>query len=348
MKKIVGIMGICLAVAAGVQAAVPDGAAPAIKAAAGAVTADSVAGTLTNTAPQPEVKEETPVQAQNEPAAAETAPAEENAVNKQENTVGKETAPVKNKQNASTADAQADKQTAVQNGKPAQQAQPKPPQVVRRTVKIEPAKENWYLTKPTDFTYYVNKNGAAYSLALPYAFGTDLLAGLPVQGPMIARGADDATAMSFNASVPDGRAAVFKEAISGKQLMPPPSPVTRHLKEKDEEIIEITEFEAPPQYSYCQVDVTPLQLPQQLQNLVLTEAGEFKTFQGLNCRYMQFKCTSGGTPCLLRLTLTEHSGYQFAGFYLFPESKRLTFIPLANYSARSLQCGQNSFMSNFN
>lgn len=309
MKKIFGIMGLCLAVAAGAQAATPEGAAPVIKAPAEAVTADSVAGAV-NTA-QPEVKD------------VEEIPAS-----------GNNTA------------AQADKQTAAQKDKTAQ-PQPKPPRVVRRTVKLEPAKENWYLTKPADFTYYVNEQGAAYSLALPYAFGTDLLAGLPAQGPMIVRGADDATAMSFNASTPDGKAAVFKEALAGKQLMPPPSPVTRHLKEKNEEIIEITEFEAPPQYSYRQVDVTPLQLPQQLEDVVLTEAGEYKTFQGLNSRYMQFKCTNGGTPCLLRLTLTEYSGYQYTGFYLFPESKRLTFIPLANYSARSLQCGKSSFMSNF-
>ena len=61
---------------------------------------------------------------------------------------------------------------------------------------------------------------------------------------MITRGADDATAMMFNASLPDGKAAVFKDALAGKQLMAPPAPVTRHLKEKGEEIIEITEFEA--------------------------------------------------------------------------------------------------------
>lgn len=164
---------------------------------------------------------------------------------------------------------------------------------------------------------------------------------------MITRGADDATAMMFNASLPDGKAAVFKDALAGKQLMAPPAPVTRHLKEKGEEIIEITEFEAPPQYSYRQVNTEALNLPPQLQNLVLTEAGEYKTFQGLNTRYMQFKCTSGNVPCLLRLTLTQHSGYQYTSFYLFPENKRLTFIPLADYSARSLQCGQSSLFDKY-
>ena len=184
-------------------------------------------------------------------------------------------------------------------------------------------------------------------MAIPTAFGADLLAGLPAEGPMITRGADDATAMMFNASPPDGKAAVFKDALAGKQLMAPPAPVTRHLKEKGEEIIEITEFEAPPQYSYRQVNTEALNLPPQLQNLVLTEAGEYKTFQGLNTRYMQFKCTSGNVPCLLRLTLTQHSGYQYTGFYLFPENKRLTFIPLADCSARSLQCGQSSLFDKY-
>lgn len=239
-----------------------------------------------------------------------------------------------------------DDKSGTKQDKPTVQ-QVKQPRIVRRTVKIEPAKENWYLTKPADFTYYVNKTAPSYSLAIPTAFGTDLLAGLPVQGPMITRGADDATAMMFNASVPDGKAAVFKEALAGKQLMAPPTPVTRHIKEKDKEIIEITEFEVPPQYSYRQVNTEVLNLPPQLQNLVLTEAGEYKTFQGLNTYYMQFKCTSGNVPCLLRLTFTQHSGYQYTGFYLFPENKRLTFIPLADYSARSLQCGQSSLFDKY-
>ena len=85
------------------------------------------------------------------------------------------------------------------------------------------------------------------------------------------------------------------------------------------EIIEITEFEAPPQYSYPAGKIPEaLSLPPQLQNLVLTEAGEYKTFQGLNTRYMQFKCTSGNVPCLLRLTLTQHSGYPVHRFLPVP------------------------------
>lgn len=287
MKKIFGIMALCLLAASVVQAAQPDNTVNAPKVQTGTTT---------------------------------------DAVNTQQSTNG----------------------TAQKDVIKSQTEQPKQPRIVRRTVKLDAAKENWYLTRPADFTYYVNKETPDYSIALPYAFGTDLLSGLPAQGTMIARGADDTTAMTFNASAADNKAEVFKAALDGKQLMPPPAPVTRHIKENNEEIIEITEFEAPPQYSYKQVDVTSLQLPPQLENIVLTEAGEYKTFQGLNCRYMQFKCNSGSTPCLLRLTLTQHSGYQYMGFYLFPENKRLTFIPLADYSARSLQCGKNSFMSNFN
>ena len=205
-----------------------------------------------------------------------------------------------------------------EKGKNTVQQQIKQPRVVRRTVKIELAKENWYLTKPADFTYYVNKTAPSYSLAIPTP-SARIAGRLPAEGPMITRGADDATAMMFNASLPDGKAAVFKDALAGKQLMAPPAPVTRHLKEKGEEIIEITEFEAPPQYSYRQVNTEALNLPPQLQNLVLTEAGEYKTFQGLTTRYMQFKCTSGNVPCLLRLTLTQHSGYQYTGFTCSPK-----------------------------
>lgn len=229
----------------------------------------------------------------------------------------------------------------------AAQQEAKQPRIVRKTVKIQPPAENWYLTKPADFTYYINKQQPDYSLAVPNAFGTDLLDGLPAEGAMLVRGADDATAMTFNASGSGQAPAVFKAAVTGKKLMPPPAPVTRHLKQNGEEIIEITEFETPPQYSYQQVDTAPLKLPPQLENLVLTEAGEYKTFQGLNSRYMQFKCSSGNVPCLLRLTLTEYSGYQYLGFYLFPESRRLTFIPLADYSARSLQCGSKSIFRGY-
>lgn len=56
---------------------------------------------------------------------------------------------------------------------------------------------------------------------------------------MITRGADDATAMMFNASLPDGKAAVFKDALAGKQLMAPPAPVTRHLKEKAKKLLKL-------------------------------------------------------------------------------------------------------------
>lgn len=237
---------------------------------------------------------------------------------------------------------------------PAAQAK-KEPRIIRKTVKLEAPKENWYLTKPADFIYYVNKERPDYSLAIPNAFGSDLLAGLPVTGPMLVRGASDSIAVTFNAA-PEGDAAqVFKAALAGKTQLPPPAPVTRRVtvpadKAKGtltEDVIEITEFEVPAQYTYQQVDVTPLELPAQLENLTLMEAGEYKTFQGLGSQYMQFKCTSAGVPCLLRLTLTQYSGYQYTGFYLFPESQRLTFIPLANYSASSLQCGSKSFFDKF-
>lgn len=111
--------------------------------------------------------------------------------------------------------------------------------------------------------------------------------------------------------------------------MAPPAPVTRHLKEKGEEIIEITEFEAPPQYSYRQVNTEALNLPPQLQNLVLTEAGEYKTFQGLNTRYMQFKCTSGNVPlacCALRLRSTAATSTQV--FTCSPKISALPSSPL--------------------
>lgn len=333
MKKTIAALAICLFAAGAAHAAMPQ--------TPNTITPDLLAeATAKLNNPEEKTSANAEQQAAQQAKSKQTTGSSTTAA-EPNGTAPEQEAAVKTPANVKTAPA------AGQNKNTAQQTQPKPPRVVRRTVKIEPAKENWYLTKPADFTYYVNKTAPSYSLAIPTAFGADLLAGLPAEGPMITRGADDATAMMFNASLPDGKAAVFKDALSGKQLMAPPAPVTRHIKQNGEEIIEITEFTAPPQYSYRQVDTAPLNLPAQLQNLVLTEAGEYKTFQGLNTRYMQFKCTSGNVPCLLRLTLTQHSGYQYTGFYLFPENKRLTFIPLADYSARSLQCGQSSLFDKY-
>ena len=323
MKKTIGILTACLLLAGSVQAA-------QVQHAPNAITSDMLA----------EVN------------------AQLNAPEAKENGEAAKKPPVIDKtqvQNGNVKSAQNVKSAPEGEAKETAQQVKKEPRVVRKTVKITPPQEKWYLTKPTDFTYYVNKEGAAYSLAIPYAFGSDLLAGLPVGGPMIARGASDTVAMSFNAASIGDAPQVFKAALAGKTQQQPPAPVTKHItlpadKAKGtpaEEVIEITEFEAPPQYSYEQVDVTPLGLPEQLKNLTLVEAGEYKTFQGLNSQYMQFKCTSGGVPCMVRLTLTQHSGYQYTGFYLFPEAQRLTFIPLANYSARSLQCGSRSVFDRF-
>ena len=325
MKKTIGILTACLLLTGGVQAA-------QVQHAPNAITSDMLAE-VNAQLNAPEAKESGEATKKNTPVIDKTQVQNGN---------------VKNAQNVKSAPEDEAKEKTAQQVK-------KEPRVVRKTVKITPPQEKWYLTKPTDFTYYVNKEGAAYSLAIPYAFGSDLLAGLPVSGPMIARGASDTVAMSFNAASIGDAPQVFKAALAGKTQLPPPAPVTKHItlpadKAKGtpaEEVIEITEFEAPPQYSYEQVDVTPLGLPEQLKNLTLVEAGEYKTFQGLNSQYMQFKCTSGGVPCMVRLTLTQHSGYQYAGFYLFPEAQRLTFIPLANYSARSLQCGSRSVFNRF-
>lgn len=313
MKKSIGILAACLLLNGGVQAAElqPDASAAVPQ----AVT-EAAAAQVTETVQQEQTAS---------PQGSKTEQAEPDAA-------------------AESAKAQ----------QPAPQAK-KEPRVIRKTVKLEAPKENWYLTRPADFTYYVNKERPNYSLAIPNAFGSDLLAGLPASGPMIVRGASDTVAMTFNAVSSGTAPQVFKAALAGKTQLPPPAPVTRHVtlpadKAKgtpDEDVIEITEFEAPAQYTYQQIDVRPLALPEQLENLMLTEAGEYKTFQGLSSQYMQFKCTSAGVPCLLRLTLTQYSGYQYTGFYLFPESQRLTFIPLANYSASSLQCGGKSFFDRF-
>ncbi len=329
MKKTIGILTACLLLAGSVQAA-------GLTQAPGAITPDVLAeanAQLNSMEPQAQQKETAP-------AERETA---EQAEKTQENDIDGETAKPAPQEEVKPQEAKE------------QPAAAKQPRVIRKTVKVEAPQENWYLTKPTDFTYYVNQKSPDYSLAVPYAFGADLLEGLPAAGTMIARGASDTVAMTFNASLPGSQAAVFKAALAGKQQLPPPAPATRHVtlpadKAKGtpaEEVIEITEFDVAPQFTYQQVDVTPLQLPPQLDDITLTEAGEYKTFQGLKSQYMQFKCVTSGTPCILRLTLTEYSGYQYTGFYLFPEAQRLTFIPLANYSARSLQCGTKSFFDKF-
>ncbi len=312
MKKTIGIFAACMVLASAAHAAGQlndNTAAAAMQPDKTAITADSVA----------------------EKAEAEKADGK------------KEAEPVKNAQNVKTAPQDDPKDDTVQ------QVQKKEPRVIRKTVKIAPKQENWYLTKPADFTYYVSRTQPEYSLAIPAAFGADLLEGLPAEGSMLVRGASDTTVMSFNAAPSAGVkwADVFKAALTGKKLLPPPSPVTKLSRQNGEDIIEITEFEAPPQYSYQQVDTAPLELPSQLENLVLTEAGEYKTFQGVNSQYMQFTCTSAGTACILRLTLTEYSGYQYTGLYLFPQNGRLKFIPLSTYSARSLQCGSKSYFDNY-
>ena len=342
MKKTIGILSACLLFSACALAAEPEAAWHA----QGAITADVLAeATAKLNSPEPEAvekQEETqPAEAQNEESEAQAQNQNEQTNTPAQQAAANGTAPVKNAQNVKTVPA------AQTNGQTAQQVQTKQPRVVHKTVKITPPQENWYLTKPNDFAYHINKERPNYSIAVPYAFGSDLLAGLPAEGTMLVRGADDATAMTFNAAPGGDAPAVFKAALAGKQLQAPPAPVTRYLKENGEEIMEITQFEAPPQYSYVQVDTTPLKLPAQLEDLILTEAGEYKTFQGLNSQYMQFSCTSAGVPCLLRLTLTEYSGYQYTGFYLFPQSRRLTFIPLASYSARSLQCGSQSIFNKY-
>ena len=232
MKKTIAALAICLFAAGAAQAAIPQ--------TPNTITPDLLAE-ATAKLNNPPAENQTGTEQQNAQTPKESPEPESSNTTAQNGTAPEQEAAVKTPANVKTAEPNAEKD------KNTVQQQVKQPRVVRRTVKIEPAKENWYLTKPADFTYYVNKTAPSYSLAIPTAFGADLLAGLPAEGPMITRGADDATAMMFNASLPDGKAAVFKDALAGKQLMAPPAPVTRHLKEKGEEIIEITEFEAPPQ-----------------------------------------------------------------------------------------------------
>lgn len=181
MKKTIAALAICLFAAGAAHAAMPqtpNTITPDLLAEATAKLnnppAENPAGTEQQNAQTPKGSPES--------GSNTTAP---------NGTVPEQEAAVKTPANVKTADPD------TEQSKNTVQQQVKQPRVVRRTVKIEPAKENWYLTKPADFTYYVNKTAPSYSLAIPTAFGADLLAGLPAEGPMITRGADDATAMMF-------------------------------------------------------------------------------------------------------------------------------------------------------
>ena len=145
---------------------------------------------------------------------------------------------------------------------------------------------------------------------------------------MITRGADDATAMMFNASLPDGKASVFKDALAGKQLMAPPAPVTRHLKEKGEEIIEITEFEAPPQYSYRQVNTEALNLRPSCKTLCLRKQANTKPFRGLTPAICSLNAPAAMCPacCALRLRSTAATSTQV--FTCSPKISALPSSPL--------------------
>ena len=159
----------------------------------------------------------------------------------------------------------------------------------KKIKKLVPAPSPYKVLTYSDFRWLTNDSGH-YNIALPKAYGTDPLQGLPISGPELIRNVNDALFMV--ATVDD------------------PQDVQHYKNQKTLPAFTGT-------------------LP------ILTEKRATVQNQTAACTYFNYEME--GTTCLV-LTADVASGDKtYKLLYVFPESRRYTFLPLSLYSVENFR-----------
>ena len=178
-----------------------------------------------------------------------------------------------------------------------------------------------------DFYYYSYNGDPYYSLSLPKDFGTDTLAGLPAAGPMLMRAQSNTVLMTFAATENDPvKNRIFSEALKNRSEIPLPP-----LGPNEE-----YEYIPAPRYTY-NTDPAPLELPKQITNVKIVDAGSGRTAENLIVQYLYLSCTADGQHCMAVLTHSERNQKAFDGLFVFPYAEKQNYIPLVTFTAQSLR-----------
>ena len=185
-----------------------------------------------------------------------------------------------------------------------------------------------YRSEATGLSCYYSYNGDPYySLSLPKDFGTDTLAGLPAAGPMLMRAQSNTVLMTFAATENDPvKNRIFSEALKNRSEIPLPP-----LGPNEE-----YEYIPAPRYTY-NTDPAPLELPKQITNVKIVDAGSGRTAENLIVQYLYLSCTADGQHCMAVLTHSERNQKAFDGLFVFPYAEKQNYIPLVTFTAQSLR-----------
>ena len=206
--------------------------------------------------------------------------------------------------------------------------QPEPTKPVIKKIKPPiPEEKPLRVIWPQDFYYYSYNGDPYYSLSLPKDFGTDTLAGLPAAGPMLMRAQSNTVLMTFAATENDPvKNRIFSEALKNRSEIPLPP-----LGPNEE-----YEYIPAPRYTY-NTDPAPLELPKQITNVKIVDAGSGRTAENLIVQYLYLSCTADGQHCMAVLTHSERNQKAFDGLFVFPYAEKQNYIPLVTFTAQSLR-----------
>lgn len=144
---------------------------------------------------------------------------------------------------------------------------------------------------------------------------------------MLVRAHSNTLLMSFTAADSDPvRAKVFGEALKTRTEIPLPP-----LGPNEE-----YEYIPAPRYTY-HTDTAALELPKQISNAKIVDAGSGRTAENLIVQYLYLSCTADGQHCMAVLTHSERNQKAFDGLFVFPYAEKQNYIPLVTFTAQSLR-----------
>ena len=205
-------------------------------------------------------------------------------------------------------------------------AQPTQP-VIQKIQPPVPQEKPLRVVCPQDFYYYAYNGEPYYSLLLPKDFGSDTIAGLPAFGPMLMRAQSNIVMLTFDAAASaPAKARVFSDAVKNRVQIPlPPLGPNQEYA-----------YIPAPRYNYY-TDTAPLELPKQITNIKIVDAGRGRTAENLIIQYLYLSCTADGQHCMAVLTHSERNQKAFDGLFVFPYAEKQNYIPLVTFTAQSLR-----------
>lgn len=235
-------------------------------------------------------------------------------------------APAAGKNATAQADTHSNQTVTTGTEEAATTAQPPQP-VIQKIQPPVPQEKPLRVVWPQDFYYYAYNGEPYYSLLLPKDFGSDTIAGLPAVGPMLMRAQSNIVMLTFDAAASDpAKARVFSDAVKNRVQIPlPPLGPNQEYA-----------YIPAPRYNYY-TDTAPLELPKQITNAKIVDAGTWRTAENLPVQYLLLSCYADGQHCMAALTRSERSGKAFEGLFIFPYAEKHNYLPLVSHTAQSLR-----------